>query len=113
MEKNKIRRLLYTIKESAFPKDEIFLNSINLIKINLSNNIENINEAFCLAKGEFFNFKKSYKLEKYVIFGSQFQLNFYGEVQEIFIDVKYKFLGLRCVPSSIILAVVTVPVPIN
>ena len=71
--KNKIRKLLYTIRESNFPKDEIFLNSINLITIKLSENIENKSEVFCLAKSEFINFKKNNKLVKYIIFGSEFQ----------------------------------------
>ena len=88
--KNKIRRLLYAIRESTYPKDEIFLNSINLITIKLSDNIESKNEAFCLAKSEFINFKKNNKLEKYIIFGSEFQLNFYNEIQELFIDGTFK-----------------------
>lgn len=88
--KNKIRRLLYAIRESTYPKDEIFLNSINLITIKLSDNIESKNEAFCLTKSEFINFKKKNKLEKYIIFGSEFQLNFYNEVQELFIDETFK-----------------------
>jgi len=54
--------------------------------IKLSDNIENSKEAFCLAKAEFIKINKNNKLEKYVIFGSQFQLNFYTEVQELFID---------------------------
>ena len=55
--KNNIRRLLYTTRESVFPKEEIFLNSINHITIKLSNNIQIAEEAFCLAKVEFINFK--------------------------------------------------------
>ena len=87
MEENKIRRLLYSNREST---DEIFLNSINLITIKLSDKIENKREAFCLVKSEFINLKKNIKLEKYVIFGSEFQLNFCGEVQELFIDGTFK-----------------------
>ena len=84
--KNKIRKLLYSIRESKFPKDELFLNSINPITIKLSDTIESKNEAFCLAKAEFINFNKKNKLEKFAIFGSEFQLNFYIEIQELFID---------------------------
>ena len=57
--KNKIRKLLYTIRESNFPKDEIFLNSINLITLKLSDNIENKSEIFCWVKSEFINLKKT------------------------------------------------------
>ena len=32
---SKIRKLLYTLREQKFPKEEEFLNSINSIKINL------------------------------------------------------------------------------
>ena len=53
----KIRKLLYTLREQKFPKEEEFLNFINTIKIKLSNNDEN-EEIFCIGKGEFINFKK-------------------------------------------------------
>ena len=44
----------------------------------------------CISKGEFINFKKNKKLEKYIIFSSQFQLKLYNEVDELFIDGTFK-----------------------
>ena len=55
---SKIRNLLYKIRKSKFPKDEIFLNSINLITINLFNNSEKEKIFFCIAKGVFLNINK-------------------------------------------------------
>lgn len=56
--KTKVRNLLYKIREEKYPKDEIFLNSINLIKIRLTDNSENDEENFCISNGEFINFNK-------------------------------------------------------
>ena len=66
----RIRKLLYSIIEEKFPKEEEFLNSINNITILLSNNNENIIENFCICKGDFIDFNKNKKLEKYIIFTS-------------------------------------------
>ena len=58
-----------------FAKEEVFLNKINDININLSNNIENENtQIFCLAKGQFINFKKYKIIEKYIILALNFSL---------------------------------------
>ena len=51
--KNKVLNLLYKIRELKFPKDEIFLSSINLISISLADNPEIDNESFFISKGEF------------------------------------------------------------
>ena len=83
---NKIRKLLYKIRELKFPKDEIFLSSINLINISLVDNPEIDNEPFCISKGEFVNFNKNNKLEKYIMFASPFQVKLYAEIEELFID---------------------------
>ena len=61
------------------------MNSINSIKIKLSNTEEK-EEIFCIGKGTFVNFRKKKRLEKYVIFMSEFQINFFSEINEIFID---------------------------
>ena len=66
--KGKIRKLLYSIREETFPKDEAFLNYINQITIKLNDNNRNNEEAFCLYKGDFFNFHKNNKLERVIIF---------------------------------------------
>ena len=86
--KSKIRKLLYTLREEAYPKDSVFLSNINLIKIQLSDDI-NSEQNFCLCKGEFINFKKE-KIEKFVIFSSEFQINLFTEIDELFLDSTFK-----------------------
>ena len=86
---SKIRKLLYILREQKFPKEEEFLNSINSIKIKLSNTEEK-EEIFCIGKGTFVNFRKKKRLEKYVIFMSEFQINFFSQISEIFIDGTFK-----------------------
>ena len=88
--KGKIRKLLYSIRDEKYPKDINYLNDISKITIKLSDNLEIPNESFCISKGEFINFKKNKKLEKYIIFASQFQLKLYNEVDQLFIDVTLK-----------------------
>ena len=88
--KGKIRKLLYSIREEKYPKDQIFMQDISNIKIQLSDNKEVSNECFCISKGEFINFSKNKNLERYFIFASQFQLKLYNEVDELFIDGTFK-----------------------
>ena len=88
--KGKVRNLLYKIHEETFQKDEIFLSNINLIKINLSDNPEIDEENFCISKGEFINFNKNNKLERYIMLARPFQLNLYTEIKDIFIDGTFK-----------------------
>ena len=87
--KGKISKLLYTQRELKFPKEEEFLNSINLIKIKLNDNEEN-EECFCPSKSESINYRKKKRLEKYIIFMSEFQINFFNEVSELFVDGTFK-----------------------
>ncbi len=69
--KSKIRNMLFKLRELKFPKDEIFLNAINEIKIKPSDN-EKEEEQFCLFTGEFINFNKNKRIEKYIVFMSVF-----------------------------------------
>ena len=87
--KGKISKLLYSLREIKFPKEEEFLNAINLIKIKLNDNDEN-EECFCPCKSEFINYRKKKRLEKYIIFMSEFQINFFSNVCELFIDGTFK-----------------------
>mgnify|MGYP006873078274 CR=1 FL=1 len=66
------------------------MQDISYIKIQLSDKKEVSNECFCISKGEFINFSKNKKLERYIIFASQFQLKLYNEVDELFIDGTFK-----------------------
>ena len=55
--KSKIRKILYSIREEKYPKDQIFLNYIENITIEFSNEI-NDKQNFCIIKSQFVNFKK-------------------------------------------------------
>ena len=46
--KGKIRKLLFGINEETFPKDESFLNYINLITIKLNDKNVDKDESFCV-----------------------------------------------------------------
>ena len=52
--------------------------------------MENNEEAFCVYKGDFINFNKNNKLERFIIFSSQFQLNLFSEIDELYIDGTFK-----------------------
>ena len=87
--KGKIRRLLYSMREESFPKDDEFLKSIDKITINFSNNKKD-EQVFCVSKGEFINITKNRKLERYVIFFSEFQINLFGEIDTLYLDSTFK-----------------------
>ena len=86
--KGKIRKLLYTIREEKYPKDDEFLKDIGNITIDLSKE-DSDKEIFCIIKSQFINFNTK-KTEKFVIFSSGFQLNMFSEICEIFIDGTFK-----------------------
>ena len=86
---SKIRKMLYTLREQKFPKEDLFINSIDHIRINLTEN-KDINEIFCPCRGEFINFRKKKRLEKYIIFMSEFQINYFIDIKEYFIDGTFK-----------------------
>ena len=60
----KIRNIFYNIREEEYRKDLEFLNDIENITIDLSNENKD-KENFCIIKSKFINFKKK---EKFVIF---------------------------------------------
>ena len=66
------------------------MNNISNITIKLSDNPEVGEEPFCIAKGDFINYKKNNRVEKYLIFSSVFQPNCFKEVSELFIDGTFK-----------------------
>ena len=65
--------------------------NINKITIKLSSD-KNTEQNFCPFKGEFINYKKNNKLEKFIIFMSEFQINLFTNVSEIFIDGTFKIV---------------------
>jgi hypothetical protein len=82
------------LREEVFPPEDNFLSNITQITIKLNNNdIENCNiESFCISKGEFINFQKGEKLEKYVLFSFEFQLNMFDQIDNLFIDGTFKII---------------------
>ena len=93
--KSKIRKLFYSIKEEKFLKDKSFINDIESITINLRENDDNFKSNFCLANGEFININKKKKLERYILFSTEFQFNLSSEFTEIFIDGTFKICPLN------------------
>ena len=86
---NKLKNLLQSLREEDFPKDDIFIRNIDVIKIDLGNTeiLNNLN--FCLYKEDFIN-PKNNKLEKILFFASKFPLNLLGESEELYIDGTFK-----------------------
>ena len=56
--KSKIRKILYSIREEKYPKDQDFLNDIENITIELSNENKG-KQNFCIIKIQFINIKKT------------------------------------------------------
>ena len=51
-----------------------------------------MNKFFYVSKGEFINITKNRKLERYVIFSSEFQINLFGEIDTLYLDSTFKFV---------------------
>ena len=64
---NKIKNMLQKIREENFPRDDVFLSNIELINIDLGEDENLINLAFCPLKENFINIKKN-KKENIVFF---------------------------------------------
>lgn len=88
---NKIKNMLQQLREEHFPKDDAFLSNIELIKVDLGEDENLINLAFCPLKENFINFKIN-KKESIVFFTTKFQLNVLSECEEIFIDGTFKMV---------------------
>ena len=85
----KIKNILQELREGSYPKDDEFLDNIELIKIDLgiSDELKNLN--FCPAKINLYNQEKN-KIERFAIFTTVFQLKMMAESDELFIDVTFK-----------------------
>lgn len=101
---NKIKKLVYNIKESKYPTDEKFLDNISLINITFNKDKPNLcNIPFCLSKKEFINLTKN-KEEKYIIFSTLFQIKIFAKSKLIYIDATfrsspkkyYQTLNIKC-----------------
>ena len=80
---------MQNFREDYFPKDDIFLEHIESIRVDLGESNETKNLYFCPAKESFINYKTN-KLEKIVYFTSIFQIKLLPESEEIFIDGTFK-----------------------
>ena len=85
----KIKNMLQTLREENFPKDKEYLQSIELIRLDIGDSEEMKNIIFCPAKEVYFNPQKN-KFERLVFFTTFFQLKIMAECEEIFIDATFK-----------------------
>ena len=86
----KIKNILQSLREEYFPKDDEFLDHIDLIKIDLSDSDDHLkNLIFCPGKESFIN-PKTNKSENIVFFTTLFQLKLISECKELFIDGTFK-----------------------
>ena len=66
---NKIKRLVYDIKDSFFPKDEDFLKNIGMIRVTFDNNNAQLKENnFCYEYRKILNPEYHFREEKYIIY---------------------------------------------
>ena len=81
---------LQKIREEKFPNDFEFLKDISKIKITFEKNIKGKDIHFCFKSVEMINPEKNYKLDKYIIFTSNFQLNLIPKFKQLLIDGTFK-----------------------
>ena len=87
---NKVKRLVYDIKEAHFPKDEDFLKNISQITITFDkNNAKLIENNFCYEYSKFLN-PNNNREEKFIIYTTIFQLNKLAVSDLIFIDATFR-----------------------
>ena len=86
---NQIKYLLQVLGELNFPIDLNFLKDISQIKINLGDTHNLTNIPFCHKYVNFINYKKN-RIERYIIFTSNFQLNLLTKADQLFVDSTFK-----------------------
>ena len=87
---NKVKRLVYDIKEAHFPKDEDFLKNISQIKINDKNNAKLVENNFLYEYSKHINPNNNNREEKFIIYTTIFQLNKLALSDLIFIDATFR-----------------------
>lgn len=88
---NQIKRLVYEIKDSYFPKDEEFLKNISLIKITYDANDEQLTDNnFCFAYNKYINPSYHNREEKFIIYTSIFLLKKLEVSELIYIDATFR-----------------------
>ena len=87
---NQIKRLVYEIKDSYFPKDDEFLKNISLIKITFDANDWYLTDNnFCFTYNKYINPSYYNREVKYIIYTTIFQLKKLEESELIFIDAMF------------------------
>ena len=87
---NKIRNILYSLREEKFPDELYILNDISKITINLGNEENRKNLPFCPMKLNFINYNQNNRQESFIIFGTVWQLKLFFKVTYIFVDATFK-----------------------
>ena len=91
LEDNKINRIINQIRNNIYPIDNEYLNIINSITITFDDKLPKArNIPYCPVYNKFLNPSKKWKLEKYIILTSIFQLLFLTKATNIFIDATFK-----------------------
>lgn len=87
---NKVKRLVYDIKEAIFPKDEDFLKNISLITITFDkNNAKLVENNFFYEYSKHLNPTNNIE-EKFIIYTTIYQLNKLATSDLIFIDTTFR-----------------------
>lgn len=87
--RNQLKNLLSIYRNSKYPKDEIYLNNIFSYKNKIFDSEDILAKCFCLAKLEYKNFKTD-KIEKILIYSTDFQLNLISNSNQVYIDGTFK-----------------------
>lgn len=87
----KIKNIPQRQRKEYYPKDDEFLDNIELIKLDFGDTEESKNLFFCPVKEAFIN-PKTKKLERIILFSTLFQINLFSECKELFIDGTFKMV---------------------
>ena len=90
IKRNSLKWMLQKIREEKYPTAETFLQDISKILITYENipNMENL--PICYKYSNVINLDKNYRLEKYIIFTSSFQIKLLKKCTQIYLDGTFK-----------------------
>ena len=88
---NQIKWIIQKFREKIYPNDDKYLHDISKILISYDNNIKEVhNIPLCHKYVNIINPIKNFKLEKYVIFTTKFQMNMLFKCSQLLIDGTFK-----------------------
>lgn len=88
---NKIKYYLQKFREEMYPRDDDFLNAINLIKITFDHNTDELKDLlFCYLNESYINPLKNNRTEKIVLFTSEVQIKKLEFANQIFMDSTFR-----------------------